>query len=238
MRRKLTKCVLADVLESIDVDGQLVYIPERQLIYTIKLNFLPKKYYKHEFHTSPSEILSHTKTCFFKEFFKEIRKAAKATGSFLYIKENKKKEQEENYRLDQDGEEESQKNPQADTGEMHESSDEEQFENDADASTARSVSRHQENQEYDDPEGEELGIAADEREENPMNASSLDLSRDDESNDYPPETDYDDSFQEESGTAAAYSNEISYEFDQEKEEWCSLKFWVGRIWINFSPNIF
>ena len=96
---------------------------------------------------------------FFKEIFKEIKKVAKITGALLHVEEEKKSIYEDDVLLDQiepDQGTESILKPQTNLGEMHESSDEEAAAEDADATLIRTISRHRENQEYEDPEEEEM----------------------------------------------------------------------------------
>lgn len=220
VRRKLTKCHLADVLESIDVNGHISYKP-RQLIYEIKLNFLPRKYYKQEFHVTALDILRGAEIKFFKEMFREIKRMGKVSGATIFVEENKNRDQKENARLDGDDDEPMGKK-NIEEGEMHISSDEEEIE-EADASAARSVARHQENQEYDDPEEEEEEQEIDLEEEEGRNFNeSLNTSREDEEFDSGKSRDSD----RRTKIVNAYPNAISYDYDEIKGEWCTLTFAV------------
>ncbi|XP_051174534.1 DNA-directed RNA polymerase I subunit RPA1 [Leptopilina boulardi] len=239
LRRKLTKCVLGDILENIDVNGFISYEPTRQLIYTIKLNFLPRKYYRYEYHITPEEILDKTEKQFFKELFREIKKAGKISGISFYVEEIKNRDRRENARLDgdydddnNDGEESERQKTKTrlNDGEMHESSDEEEIGGEVDATVERSTARHRENQEYDDPDDDEEREMENEdngeNEENLRNNVSLNNNDNVDVDD-----DDDDDDNEERGqidrklkVANSYPNAISYDYDEEKGEWCSLTF--------------
>ncbi|XP_034944340.1 DNA-directed RNA polymerase I subunit RPA1 [Chelonus insularis] len=233
LKLKLTRCVLSDVLQSITINRKLEKMPHRQLEYTLLINFLPHKYYKHEFCVTSKQVIEKTELLFFKEVFKEIKKVAKLSGTSLYVEEERKvNDKLENSMLDAGGNDfdfnEFKNNKvKADIGEMHESSDEEEIAEDADATAARSVSRHQENQEYDDPEEEE----APEEPSNDIDETEISLKI---------ENDLSDDEVISKLTVAAkmaaeqrkndvtnmYTYGIDYDFDAERFRWCKFTFWL------------
>ena len=156
LKLKLTKCILSNVLDNIAIYRKIEQWPRRQLVYTMTINYLPYKSYKSEFCVQPHEILKKTEEVFFKEIFKEIKKIAKVTNTLLHIEEEKKSMYEDDALLDQAEVDEAESfKARSNLGEMHESSDEEIAAEDADATLLRTISRHRENQEYEDPEDEE-----------------------------------------------------------------------------------
>lgn len=202
--------------------------------YTITVEYLPHKYYKNEFIVLPKDIIAKTETMFFKEIFREIKKAAKASGSTLYFKEDKIPTKTEDSTLDEQDvvEDESKACKRLDIGELHESSDEEEVAEDADATATRSVSRHQENREYDDPE---------EGEEEPEDVEEMDVDKNTLKN---RDEDIDDMVsagqtingseyeQRKQDVVNMYVHAIDYDYDIEKNRWCKLKFWVRIFFQN------
>ncbi|XP_058804040.1 DNA-directed RNA polymerase I subunit RPA1 [Phymastichus coffea] len=230
LKLKLTKCYVANVLKQIKVERKLVHDPERQMQYTITVEYLPHKYYKNEFIVNPKDVIAKTENIFFKEIFREIKKSAKASGSTLYFKEDKIMTKAENSKLDEEEvvEDELKSHKRFDIGEMHESSDEEEITEDADATIARSVSRHQENREYDDPEeGEEEPEEIDENEAEPI--ENRVINRDEDIDDmvttgqFINRSEYE---QRKIDVVNMYVHAIDYDYDVEKNYWCKLKFWL------------
>ncbi|KAJ8680362.1 hypothetical protein QAD02_016149 [Eretmocerus hayati] len=235
VRLKLNKCCASDILRQIKVERELKHEPDRQMQYTITLDYLAHKSYRSEFGISPKEVLAKTETKFFKELFREIRKAAKSTGSVVYFEEEKRPSKFEDARLDEEdatalGDDEQTKASRFDVGEMHESSDEDEVADDADATLARSVSRHQENREYDDPEDgeEEPEEDANEDEETARPNDPADANANDELDDdgMPYSTLRIEYEQRKQDLVSMYVHAIDYDYDVEKHQWCKLKFWL------------
>ena len=223
-------------MEYIDVNGKIVHSSPRQLVYEIKLNFLPKKYYKSKFNISPSEIIACTERSFFKELFKEIKKAGKATGeTSIRIIENKVNTKNENARLDEEDVETSEQNPRGDAGENHESSDEEGICEDDGVTTVRSLSRHRENLGYDDPEEEEVEAADEENDENLTDSRNYsNLNSTEAESDYgyfSPSQNYERSQSEQRklDVLNAYPPILEYDYDEENDEWAICSFQVSRF---------
>lgn len=244
LRLQLTKCILSNVLDNINVSRKMEQLPNRQLVYTMTINYLPHKCYKSEFCIQPHEVLKKTEEVFFKEMFKEIKKIAKVTGALVYVEEEKKSMYEDDALLDQaepdEGAESALKH--ANLGEMHESSDEEAAAEDADATLLRSISRHRENQEYEDPEEEEEIEDINEREDDIVveheneKLKTNDQPQDEDDDDYDTEHEKPDYIVNETYSAQRkrdiknmYTHVIEYDYDEDKFTWCKLTFWVNII---------
>ncbi|XP_033177211.1 DNA-directed RNA polymerase I subunit RPA1 isoform X2 [Bombus impatiens] len=241
LRLQLTKCILSNVLDNINVSRKMEQLPNRQLVYTMTINYLPHKCYKSEFCIQPHEVLKKTEEVFFKEMFKEIKKIAKVTGALVYVEEEKKSMYEDDALLDQaepdEGAESALKH--ANLGEMHESSDEEAAAEDADATLLRSISRHRENQEYEDPEEEEEIEDINEREDDIVveheneKLKTNDQPQDEDDDDYDTEHEKPDYVVNETYSAQRkrdiknmYTHVIEYDYDEDKFTWCKLTFWL------------
>lgn len=241
LRLQLTKCILSNVLDNINVSRKLEQSPNRQLVYTMTINYLPHKCYKSEFCVQPHEVLKKTEEVFFKEMFKEIKKIAKVTGVLVYVEEEKKSMYEDDALLDQAEPEEGAESAlkHANLGEMHESSDEEAAAEDADATLLRSISRHKENQEYEDPEEEEEIEDINEREDDIVveheneKLKTNDQQQDEDDDDYDTEHEKSDyivnetySTQRKRDIKNMYTHVIEYDYDEDKFTWCKLTFWL------------
>ncbi|XP_076249165.1 RNA polymerase I subunit RpI1 [Calliopsis andreniformis] len=238
LKLKLTKCIFSNVLHNIDISRKMEQIPYRQLVYTMTINYLPHKSYKGEFRVQPHEILKKTEEIFFKELFKEIKKVAKVTGALLHVEEEKKSTYEDDALLDQGEPDEgtgSAFKPRTSLGEMHESSDEEEAAEDADATVARTISRHKENQEYEDPEEEEMDDV------NEKEDDVLENENDNLNNRTEQEEDEEDDInggglrhratelyntQRKRDIVSMYTNALEYDYDENKYSWCKLTFWL------------
>ena len=232
LKLNLTKCCLANVLKQIKIDRYLEREPERRMIYELTIECLPHRCYRNEFSVHPRDVIAKTESKFLKELFREIKKAAKATGSIVYFTEEKNRTKLDESRLDADEAEEEPEQrtqEQRDLGELHESSDEEEMAEDADATLARSHTRHQENREYEDPEeGDEQ-----EENENEEEAEERPQEKPDElegDGEFDPVTDTINRLQYEQrklDVVNMYVHVIHYDYDVEKYQWCKVKFWVS-----------
>ncbi|KMQ86557.1 dna-directed rna polymerase i subunit rpa1 [Lasius niger] len=240
LRLKLTKCVLRDVLKDVTISRRMEEGSHRKLVHTITIEFLPYKSYKGEFSIHPKDVIECTEKFFFTNMFKEIQKLAKASKILLHFEGEKKRPSDEDAIIDQiDPDDVMPENPgrsmQMDLGEMHESSDEEEVAEDADATMSRSLSRHQENQEYEDSEGEEEveDVTNDKEEETDNNnASKISENKEDnEENDSirgrlnnKKNNDFSDRKQY---ILNVYEYAIDYDYDKSKLSWCKFTFWVS-----------
>nr|XP_033343116.1 DNA-directed RNA polymerase I subunit RPA1 [Megalopta genalis] len=239
LRVNLNKCILSNVLNDITISRKLEHWPNRRLLYTMTINYFPYKSYKGEFCMQPYEILKKTEEIFFKELFKEIKKVAKVTGALLHIEEEKKSTRDDTL-LDEgepDERTESSMTSRRRLGEMHESSDEDEAAEDADATLSRSISRHRENQEYEDPEEDEMDDI-NEREDDTTVENDNEKSRpvQEQQN----IDDDEDIENEKSGCAASemyntqrrkdvvnmYHHVEQYDYDEDEYSWCKLTFWL------------
>ncbi|KOC69722.1 DNA-directed RNA polymerase I subunit RPA1 [Habropoda laboriosa] len=234
LRLKLTKCVLSNVLDNITINRKMEQLPHRQLVHTITVNYLPYKSYKGEFCIQPHEVLKKTEEVFFKEIFKEIKKFA--TGTLLYVEEEKKSTNDDDVLLDHgDPDEgiESELRSRTNLGEMHESSDEEDAAEDADATLIRSIARHRENQEYEDPEEDEMEDTS-ETEDDAENENDKSKTKDqqqeedddiaNENSEFVPSKRY--HTQRKQNIISMYMYALEYDYDEEKFAWCKLSFWL------------
>ncbi|XP_012272524.1 DNA-directed RNA polymerase I subunit RPA1 [Orussus abietinus] len=236
LRIRLTKCKLANVLKSIHIDRRMETTTPRQLVYTLTFEYLPHKCYKNEFFIQPRRAVELTELIFFKEMFREIEKTARVVGTLLHVESEKKKAGNEDAKLDEEGPEGEASVPgfsKSDLGEMHESSDEEEAAEDADATVARSVSRHKENQEYEDPEEDEEEGDEDEDNEDGEDVEDerkvLDKRKVDEFLEEDAENqanEWTDDEQRKADVIDMYSHALEYDFDTGKHLWCKLKFWL------------
>ena len=229
----MTKCYVADVLKQIKVERKLKHQPERQMQYTIRINYLAYKYYKNEFNVNAKDIISKTETMFFKEIFSEIEKTAKERGLNVYFVEEKKQSKNKDSKLNEN-ETADIKTPSAsriDLGDMHKSSDEKEVAEDADATIARTVSRHQENRENGNPE--EYEADSDDVDNGDENENTVDKSkenRNDDDGDFRIHTNSINSLQYEQrkkDVKNMYVHALDYDYDLEKYQWCKFKFWVS-----------
>lgn len=96
LRQKLNRVTVADVLEKIDVQCQIVIRPNRQLKTTMRFQFLPHSQYKTQYAVKPSQIIKHMQNKFFEEMFTTVRKQAKATCGVVWTAEKQKKRSKAN----------------------------------------------------------------------------------------------------------------------------------------------
>ncbi|XP_046471345.1 DNA-directed RNA polymerase I subunit RPA1 isoform X1 [Neodiprion pinetum] len=226
LRLKLTRCTLSNVLRSIDVDGRLEIEPQRRMTYKLTIKFLPHKSYKREYCVKRKYVLQATEYFFFRELFKEIKKAAQVPGALLYTEENKEPANDD--QLDADDPESapsSQTKGRLDFGEMHESSDEDEAAEDADATAARSLSRHQENQEYDDPD--ETSDDSDENEDEKMRDDKT-MATESNRAEKTEKSEFENLLAEKRKKLIVdmYPHAIEYDFDDKKYLSCELRFWL------------
>ncbi|XP_045773267.1 DNA-directed RNA polymerase I subunit RPA1 [Maniola jurtina] len=162
LRQKMNRVTVADVLEKIDVQCQIVTEPNRQLKTTMRFAFLPHSQYKTQYAVKPPQVIKHMQNKFFSEMFAVIRKQAKATSGILWAseKDNKKR------RAMSDDEEDEEVTPEArEPAADADSSDEEAPNDDDDNTDVKIRKKHSEEQEYEDPESGEEEKSDDEAEQ-------------------------------------------------------------------------
>lgn len=105
LRQKLNRVTVADVLEKIDVQCEIVTDPYRQMKTTMRFSFLPKAQYKTQYIVKPAQIIKHMQRKFFGEMFNVIKRQAKATSGILWSAEKKSNKQKHNDDDDDDNNE-------------------------------------------------------------------------------------------------------------------------------------
>ncbi|KAG6449026.1 hypothetical protein O3G_MSEX005833 [Manduca sexta] len=211
LRQKLNRVTVADVLEKIDVQCQIVINPERQLKTTMRFTFLPHSQYKSQYAVKPAQIINHMQKKFFDEMFAVVRKQAKTTCGVVWATEQKKQRSRAN---DDDETEDTPELPEpADKGDA-DSSDDEAPNEDDDNTAAKIRNKRTEEQEYEDPESEEEEKSDDEAELVDDQAKETDL---DESKDVDP-----DSSKIMSNVVESLKSATNYTFDTKKHQWCEL----------------
>lgn len=237
LRLRLTKCVLHDVLRDVTMSRRMEDGPHRKLVHTLTVKYLPHKYYKGEFSVHPRDVIKCTEEIFFKNIFREIKKSAKVSKILLHFEGEKRRvTTDEDAAIDQiDPDEVAPEKPgnrtRMDLGEMHESSDEEQAAEDADATMAKSLSRHRENQEYEDPEEEEIEDTLNDKEEesdddNNINASRTFENEEDDDNDDNTKLNKRKNTSRKDCVVNMYKHAMDYDYDENKLSWCKFTFWL------------
>lgn len=77
LRKTLTRVVVSDVLEKIDVTIETQLKPERLQMYTLRFHFLPYEAYETEFCVKPKFVIKHMTRKFFKQMFGAVKKVSK-----------------------------------------------------------------------------------------------------------------------------------------------------------------
>lgn len=86
LKKTLTRVVVANVLEKIDVSSRLRIDSKREQFYTMRFHFLPHSCYKSQYCVKPKRILKHMSKKFFGEMFGAIRKLANShTKLFVFL---------------------------------------------------------------------------------------------------------------------------------------------------------
>ncbi|XP_029165392.1 DNA-directed RNA polymerase I subunit RPA1 [Nylanderia fulva] len=243
LRLKLNKCVLRDVLKDVTISRRMEEGSHRRLLHTVTIEFIPYKSYKGEFSVRPEDAIRCTEKVFFSNMFKEIQKLAKASKVLLHFEAEKKRTSDEDAMIDQIDPDDTMlentgEKTRMDLGEMHESSDEEEIAEDADATMSRSLSRHQENQEYEESEGEEdeeMDDPAYDKEENNVDNNNMSkiLTENKENNEEDNHTKErlnnkkDDKLSDKRQTViSTYEHAVDYDYDRNKLSWCKFTFWL------------
>ncbi|XP_050313380.1 DNA-directed RNA polymerase I subunit RPA1 [Anthonomus grandis grandis] len=87
LRKLLTRVVVGDVLEKIDVTVNLDLNPVRQHRYTLTFQFLPSECYNQDYLASIKSILKHMKKKFFREMFIAIAKVSKTKSNLVSMEQ-------------------------------------------------------------------------------------------------------------------------------------------------------
>ncbi|XP_053609913.1 DNA-directed RNA polymerase I subunit RPA1 [Plodia interpunctella] len=150
LRQKLNRVTVADVLENVDVECELMTRPERQLKTTMKFTFLPHSQYRTQYAVKPRQIVKHMENKFFAEMFTTVRKQAKASAGVVWASEKKKER-----RTAAASDDEDEGTSPAEKINIDDSSDDEAPNEDDDNTDTKIRKKRTEEQEYEDPESEE-----------------------------------------------------------------------------------
>ncbi|KAH1018463.1 hypothetical protein HUJ05_006231 [Dendroctonus ponderosae] len=150
LRKILTRVVLADVLERVDVTVKLVIHPIRKHQYTLAFHILPPNCYDEEYKASTKSILKHIKKVFFKALFVSIGKVSKIKSNLVTMENDPKVNLGGDNESDDEGPRTKGKKTNA-AGNEEDSSDDE-LEDDENAKLA---SKHAERNEDQEPEDED-----------------------------------------------------------------------------------
>ncbi|XP_013195797.1 DNA-directed RNA polymerase I subunit RPA1 [Amyelois transitella] len=161
LRQKLNRVTVADVLEKVDVECELVTRPERQLKTTMKFTFLPHSQYRSQYAVKPPQIIKHMENKFFAEMFSIVKKQAKASAGIVWASEKKKERRKAAASDDEDGEVNA---PTEKVNVDDDSSDDEAPNEDDDNTDTKIRKKRNEEQEYEDPESGEEEKSDDEAE--------------------------------------------------------------------------
>ncbi|XP_013180598.1 PREDICTED: DNA-directed RNA polymerase I subunit RPA1 [Papilio xuthus] len=217
LRQKLNRVTVADVLEKIDVECEIVTNPERQLKTILKFTFLPHSQYKTQYAVKPPQIIKHMKK-FFPEMFSIIRKQAKATCGVVWATEKEKKRRKANDD-DEEGEEIVPEEKETIGKDVNDDSSDEEGPNDDDDNTeVRIRKKRAEEQEYEDPESEEEEKSDDEAvpddnqtiliDDEALEASQSEVNPDDS--------------RVMSDVIGSIQNATNYTYDTKSHMWCEL----------------
>ncbi|CAG9831713.1 unnamed protein product [Diabrotica balteata] len=202
LRKLLTRVVVADVLETIDVTVELQLKPIRQYKYTLKFQFLPKKYYSMDYCVNPTKILKHMKTKYFGEMFASIKKVSKINSNIVMMEEERIKKSTTN---NEEGEDQPETNEREGDNQIDSSDDEVE-----DHEDAKQSHKYQETRDDLEPEEEEKEKSEDEDE--------------DEDNETQANQKETDNQEQDNEVVDSYNFAQSYYEDQQKQLWCQITF--------------
>lgn len=154
LRKKMARVTLADVLESINVQSNILLRPSRVRHYCVRFNFLPRDAYEQDFAVTPKKILRHMRESFFKLMFKAIAKAAQEKYSSVDIGTEEKKKKTAEVFQDRDIDEREPENEASRAG-LNESSDDEAIGEDDDATAVKLKSKTMDECDYDEAAADE-----------------------------------------------------------------------------------
>ncbi|XP_063826212.1 DNA-directed RNA polymerase I subunit RPA1 [Ostrinia nubilalis] len=213
LRQKLNRVTVADVLEKIDVQCEIVTDPDRFLKTTMRFSFLPHAQYKPQYAVKPPQIIKHMQKKFFDEMFATIRKQVKASTGVLWSAEKEKRTRKNADKDDDIDDAPAPETEMANGG--ADSSDEEGPNEDDDNTDAKIRKKRAEEQEYEDPESEEEEKSDDELE--------IDENPDKESDDVQEVQEVPKEISEEvNKTIKSVDNATNYSFDTKNHQWCEL----------------
>ncbi|XP_033636533.1 DNA-directed RNA polymerase I subunit RPA1-like [Asterias rubens] len=230
LKKKLTRVVLAEVIEDISVNESYLIIDavEQYRIFKIRVNFLPHTEYKDEMHIDPSSILEYVEKRFLKRLTESIKRKTRGLMKVRLVETKKAKEA-----TTEDGEQVTDRptdEPITMDIEVDAASDDEEGEQDG-AAGAKSRQQRAEEQEYEEDEEEDLDAEPNSDEEEGESTGSHD------EDDMVEESIRDEpKVKRKKGQKNTASDKkrrvddvlevgqyfVSYDFDVEKQEWCEF----------------
>nr|XP_022906848.1 DNA-directed RNA polymerase I subunit RPA1 [Onthophagus taurus] len=195
LKRILTRVVVQDVLEKIDVTNLLELKPIRQQKYVLKFTFLPYELYKFDYVVKPKKVIRHMVKKFFTQMFAAIKKYCKLRQQPLIFKETQKPKKN-NEEIDEEGV------PQENDNRLEEESSDEEPEDAEDAKTNYKYEKTHES----DEEGEDANNENESDEERDKNEEEEDEDED------------------KATILNANTLANDYKFDSVNYKWCELTF--------------
>ncbi|KAF5293076.1 hypothetical protein FQR65_LT11068 [Abscondita terminalis] len=199
LRKKLTRVTVADILEKIEVVGQLEVSPLRQMTYKLKFVFLPHELYKSKYNVKPKGVLRHMTKKYFGQMFMTMKKYTQMMSNVVVMeKETVKKKTD-----DDDDDQNEANNDEAEESDKSDGEPE-------DLEDAKLTSKHQQVYEAQEPEDEEnVQSESDDNEDGGEQASdNIKDGRD----------------QDKESVVLSYNYAQNYTYDKEHHLWCELTF--------------
>lgn len=202
LRQKLNRVTVADILEKIDVECEIVTEPRRDLKTTIRLQCLPYKQYKAQFCVKPKQILEYVRTKFFDNLFVALKALAKINIGMVWTDEASEKKSADDV-----------ENEAAAPTRDALSSDEEEANDDDDNTDVKIRNKRAEAQEYEDPESGE--------EEKSDEEDAADVENDEETKEEQPNK-IEENDEVKTEVLNAFATATNYEYDKKRHQWCSI----------------
>ncbi|GJQ80589.1 putative DNA-dependent RNA polymerase [Trypoxylus dichotomus] len=212
LRKALTRVVVADVLEKIDVTTMLDTSPIRQHKFILRFQFLPHRLYKAEYTVKPKYILKHMTKKYFNQMFAVIKRVAKANSSLVSMEDEKKTSRFRSNNADDDDDDDE---PNVSKIALDTDTSDEEVEDPEDAKSSYKHQQVHEGQEAQDEEDKELekDISDDENAE-----------EDGEKTDVKENNNDDEMETIQSEVVDSYQYVQNYTYDTKEHLWCELVF--------------
>ncbi|KRT85877.1 hypothetical protein AMK59_24, partial [Oryctes borbonicus] len=212
LRKALTRVVVADVLEKIDVTSILDVSPVRQQKYILRFQFLPHHFYKVDYAVKPKYILKHMTKKYFNQMFAVIKRLAKANSSLVSMEDEKKTSRFRSNKEDDDDDEDG---ANASKTAVDMDSSDEEVEDPEDAKSSYKQQQMHDGQEAQDEEDRELEKDFSDDENTEENTEKPDADKQDE----------DDQVEAtQSAVVDSYQYVQNYTYDAKGHLWCELVF--------------
>ncbi|KAI4454954.1 dna-directed rna polymerase [Holotrichia oblita] len=212
LRKTLTKVVVANVLEKIDVTSVLDTSPVRQQRYTLRFHFLPHHLYKDDYAVKPKYILKHMTKKYFSQMFYAIKRLAKANSSLVTIEEEKKSSR---FRSNNDEDDDEAGEANVSKAGLEMDSSDEEVDDPEDAKTTRKYQQVHEGQEAQDEEDKDL--------ERDM-SDEEDVNQEGEKTKVQGQTKDDNIEATQNAVVDSYEYVKNYNYDTKDHQWCELTY--------------